>query len=74
MDDEFFSEVEKLRKAAKENECVLELLKIIDLSIHEDGYGSLVLTKDRNFLCSLEICKVAAAFVAYDLNHESNER
>lgn len=68
MDDDFVSEVEKLRKAAKQNEYVVELLRIIDLSIYIDGYGNLTLTEEMDFLRNLEICKVAAAFVSHDLS------
>lgn len=66
IDPEFVSEVERLRKAARENEVVKELLVFISALTftHDDGSEQIV-EVDKN-LIFLEICKLSSAFAEYD--------
>lgn len=58
IDSKFVGEVERLRKAAKENDVVYELLSLISRFILIDGNGN------KEIL--LEACQVASAFAEYD--------
>jgi hypothetical protein len=68
IDPEFVNEVERLRKAAKENEVVFELLMLISRSFLIDQNGNREITADDNDERLLQICDVTAAFAAYDID------
>ena len=68
IDPKFVSEVERLRKAAKENEVVLELLYLITKSILIDDNGNKEIIADKDVLRSLEACQVASVFADYDID------
>lgn len=68
IDPKFVGEVERLRYAAKENEVVFELLILISRSLLIDEAGNREIVADDNDTRLLQICDVAAAFAAYDID------
>ena len=68
IDPKFVSEVERLRKAAKENEVVFDLLMLISRSLLIDHNGNREIVADDNDTRLLQICGVTAAFAAYDID------
>lgn len=70
MDPEFIGEVEMLRKAAKENEVVFDLLALINRSLLIDEAGNREIIADDEDTRLLVICDVAASFALYD--HDSD--
>ncbi len=68
IDPEFVSEVERLRKAAKENEVVFDLLLLISRSVLIDDIGNREIIADDKDTRLLQACDMAAAFAAYDID------
>lgn len=68
IDPEFVGEVENLRKAAKENYVVFNLLMLIKRSIFIDDDGNREIVADDDDTRLLRICDITAAFAKYDID------
>lgn len=66
MDLKFIGDVEMLRKAAKENEVVFDLLTLINRSLLIDDFGNREIIADDNDIRLLRVCDAAAHFAKYD--------
>jgi hypothetical protein len=71
INPEFVSEVERLRKAAKENEVVFDLLMLISRSLLIDEAGNREIIADDKDTRLLKICDVASSFAAYDIDQSA---
>ncbi|SFK64105.1 hypothetical protein SAMN05216302_101147 [Nitrosomonas aestuarii] len=72
VDQKLVGEVERLRKAAKEDDVVYELICLISKSILIDDLGNTEVIAEKEDLRHLEACQIASHFAEYDFDQSGS--